>query len=196
MTTRPHRAVCRSHREALVAFVDRRERTARSTEALDHLERCPACAAELSETALAIAALRRLRREVEGVEPPADDWERLVARVRRPNPAPWRWPMTLAGIVTSTLLVAVLVSPLAVRGPAPDEPELASGPPSWAIPSRADRQLEAEYLWISRQPTVSAPTRLGVPVFGPRGGPDGIRISPQQKEVGPTTSSGLAPRAS
>lgn len=196
MTMRRAQAGCRIHREALVAFVDRHERTPRTDAALDHLARCPGCATELSEVALAIAALRRLRRELDSAEPPADGWERLVTRVRRPTPAPWRWPMTLAGLVASTLLVAVLVSPLALRGPAADEPALAFGPPSWAIPSQADRRLEADYLWISRQPTFSAPTRLGVPGSGPRRGPDGIRMVPEQKEVGPPTSSGLAPLAS
>ena len=104
------RRPCADHREALLDFVDHGERGPATTRAIAHLDRCRTCERDLSEVALTIAALRRIGREVTLAEPAADAWLRLRARVTRPID-PWRWRATVGGMVTSTLLVAVLVAP-------------------------------------------------------------------------------------
>ena len=191
-----HRSPCAIHRDALLAFVDRRERTARTDAALAHLELCATCEVELTEVALAVTALRRIGRQVALVEPGPDAWPALLSRVRRRDAAPWHWPMTLGGLVTSTMLVAVLVVPLALRGPGADDPGADVTIPSWAIPTRSDRRAEADYQRASRQPSFSPPAREVHLISGPRLAPDGLRFVPQQKEVEPTKTSGLAPNAS
>jgi hypothetical protein len=105
---------CGRHREALIAFVDRRALGPGSDEALDHLGRCGRCARELQDTALAIAALRRLGRESQAIEPPPDAWARLQARVQRPRETLWRWRAGLAGLALSSALVGLIMGPSAL----------------------------------------------------------------------------------
>lgn len=131
------RRPCVDHRAALIDFVDRRDLGPATAAALDHLDRCRSCEAELSGIALAIAALRRLHGDVQRVEPPADAWLRLRARVERPAEV-WRWRTTLAGLTASALLVAVLVAPVSF-GSAPNHvPQ-----PPWLA---AELRREAAYL--------------------------------------------------
>ena len=107
-------AACARHRDALLDFVDRRETGPGTDAALDHLDRCRGCEWDLEATALAVAALRRLHREARVVEPPADAWERLRARVERPRAAVWRWRTTLAGLAVGAGLVATIIAPASV----------------------------------------------------------------------------------
>jgi hypothetical protein len=102
---------CARHREALLAFVDRRELGPTTDEALAHLERCRTCVRELEETALAVTALRRIGTEVAPVEPPPDAWARVRARVDRPREALWRWRASVAGLALGGALVAMLLAP-------------------------------------------------------------------------------------
>ena len=110
------RRPCADHRAALLDFVDRGERGPGTARALAHLDRCHTCERDLSEVALTIAALRRIGREVAVAEPAADAWLKLRARVTRPID-PWRWRATIGGMVSSTLLVAVLVGPATLGVP-------------------------------------------------------------------------------
>jgi hypothetical protein len=127
---------CGRHRATLIDFVDRRELGSATAAALSHLDRCRTCEEELSAIALTIAALRRLHREVDGEEPAADAWLRLRERVQRPI-NPWAWRASLGGLVSSTLLVAIFVAPVALG-------ELGrTVGPSWL---RWEIQMEAAYL--------------------------------------------------
>jgi anti-sigma factor RsiW len=132
------RRPCADHRTALLDFVDRDERGPDTARALAHLDRCRACERDLAEVALAIAALRRLGREVSAAEPSPDAWLRLVGRITRPVD-PWRWRATIGGMVTSTLLVAVLVAPVTLGLPG----ELSNLPEPVPL---AELQREAAYL--------------------------------------------------
>jgi hypothetical protein len=102
---------CGQHREALLAFADRREMGPGTDDALAHLERCRTCVRELEETAMAIAALRRLGAAAAPVEPAPDAWARLRARVDRPREALWRWRASIAGLALGGALVAMLLAP-------------------------------------------------------------------------------------
>ena len=136
------RSPCGRHRAALIGYVDRRALGSATAAALSHLDRCRACEEELSGIALAIAALRRLPREVDLEEPAADAWPRLRARIQRPFDT-WHWRATLGGIVSSTLLVAVFVAPVALGELGP-----AAGTPPWV---RWEMRVEAVYLANSRE---------------------------------------------
>jgi hypothetical protein len=133
----PFRCPCVDHQAALLDFVDRREHGPATAAALGHLDRCRSCEAELSGIAIAIAALRRLHREVGAVEPPADSWLHLRARVERRGD-PWAWRATLGGITASALLVGVLVAPISFGRAPSDLPQ-----PPWLA---AEIRLEAAYL--------------------------------------------------
>ncbi len=184
---------CSRYRTVLLDFVDRRDaragrdpadRSPATLDALDHLDRCPRCSAELPDVALAITGLRRIRDQVATAEPSADAWPRLLARVSRPNPAPWRWPATLGGLVASTMLVAVLVAPVAMDVSHKSE-VVTSVPPVSAPFSKA----ELDYLSAARQirspqDSDDASDRESVP----RLYPDGIR--PTEKEVNSTNPTG------
>jgi len=111
------RRPCADHRSALLDFVDRRELSVATPAALAHLDRCAACERELGATLLTITALRRLHRELVLVEPPEDAWLRLRERVTR-RADPWRWRTTIGGLLTSAFLVALLVLPVTIGGPA------------------------------------------------------------------------------
>lgn len=174
---------CSRHRAVLVAFVDRRERTPATFDALDHLDRCRACTEELSGIALAIAGLRRIHHQVDAVEPPIDAWPRLVARITRPHPAPWRWPATLAGMVASTLLVAVLVAPTALDTTRQTEVLTSVAP----VPVRMS-DAERSYLAAARRVRPAADVAESTGGSVPRIYPDGIR--PEQKEVKATNATG------
>ena len=132
------RRPCADHRAALLDFIDRAERGPDTARALAHLDHCRSCERDLAEVALAIAALRRIGRDVAAVEPSADAWLRLVGRISRPVD-PWRWRTRIGGMLTSTLLVAVLVAPatLGVPGRLSNVPE--------PVPL-AELRREAEYL--------------------------------------------------
>lgn len=181
------RRPCSDHRTVLLDWVDGRAADSRTRSALAHLDRCPDCERELAGVALAIVALRRLHRDLSAVEPPADAWVRLRARVTRPADR-WRGRTTLGGTVASTLLVAVVFgSPMTARlaidgGTVPPAPARLPASP-------AELAVEAAYINGVRVVRPAAPeagrTR---PVSIPRLYPDGVR--PAQKEVRPDNADG------
>jgi hypothetical protein len=152
------RRPCDHHRAALLDFVDRREIGPATAAALGHLDRCGPCEDELTGIATTIAALRRLHRDVRSVEPPADSWLRLRARILAPRQA-WRWRTTLAGLTTSTLLVGVLAAPVSFGR---HDPTTLPQPP-WLT---NEIRLEAAYLAKSRAgelPPAPRPKVGGIP---------------------------------
>lgn len=149
---------CVRHREALIDFVDRRERGPGTAAALRHLDRCRACEEDLAGLVRTITSLRRIQRYVAVAEPRADAWLRLRERIRRPRQV-WRWRTTLAGLTTSTLLVGVLVAPVSFGRHGPEHlPQ-----PAWLTNAI---QLEAQYLANARVGELPPPPRAsgsGVP---------------------------------
>jgi hypothetical protein len=109
---------CAAHRATLLDFVDRRERPgavpavtpAATHAALAHLERCTECEEELAGIVRTIAALGRLRQAVADAEPPDGSWSGLLDRLSRPAPAPWRWRLSLGGLMMSAVAVALLTT--------------------------------------------------------------------------------------
>jgi hypothetical protein len=124
------RGSCADHRATLLDFVERRERsgatdptvTAATGAALAHLERCAACEEELAGIVRTIAALGRLRRSVASEEPPSESWSGLLDRLSRPAPAPWRWRLSLGGLMMSAVAVALLTTRLIGPSTIPSSP--------------------------------------------------------------------------
>ncbi len=160
------------------------------SDAADHLARCPACRAEASETALTLIRLQRWAREVPTIDDVPAPWGRLRARLedsrRRAGEAAWRARATVAGLLTSTLIVAVVVAPMTVTGSGPgwgSAHELAGSSTRDPYIGR----LEQRYVEAARQ-TVPSPVRT-IEISAPTAQrllPDGIR--PAAKEVSPTQS--------
>src|ERR1044071_7765339 len=117
---------CRRHRAALLDFVDHGQIGPSTAEALAHLEGCDPCTEMLDSTVLTIAALRRLGREAARVEPPADSWPRLPARLGTLRQSRISIVSPLGGMVMTVALAALLVAPLPLgRGPAGSDSESA-----------------------------------------------------------------------
>ncbi|HYN48105.1 MAG TPA: hypothetical protein VER83_04515, partial [Candidatus Nanopelagicales bacterium] len=112
----PGRGGCGPHRAALVEFAARRASGPGVLRALDHVDRCRACEAELATTTLILHGLRRLHQETERVEPAADGWTRLRARLAATRREPSRLVSGLPGIVAAAALCAVLAGPGAIVG--------------------------------------------------------------------------------
>jgi hypothetical protein len=113
---------CRRHRAALLDFVDHGLIGPPTAEALAHLEGCDSCTEMLDSAVLAIAALRRLGDEAGRMEPPADSWPRLRARLTTRRPGRISIVSPLGGTVMTVALAAILVAPLRLsHGPATDE---------------------------------------------------------------------------
>ncbi len=103
---------CARHRPLLIDFVDRGEIRPGTGAALAHLDGCSRCTDVIESTMLTITALRRLGDEVAAVEPRADAWPRLRARL-----SSWRFDrvassMPLARVVLTVSLAALLVVPI------------------------------------------------------------------------------------
>ncbi len=171
---------------ALGDFVAFTERFA-GTEAAGHLERCAACRAETTEIALTLNRIDRWARDAATVEPPSDGWGRLRNRLeasrRRAQEAAWRARATMAGLVTSTLIVGVLAAPMTLTG--------TGG--GWALPGTSAAwsgvdQFIGEIEWRYVQQVRIAPIDDGpgdtIPTPAVRMLPDGIQ--PATKEVTPT----------
>jgi predicted anti-sigma-YlaC factor YlaD len=108
---------CARHRPPLVDWVEHRLEGPLTPSALDHLERCRRCEQELTEIAQTVIALRRLAARAAAVEPRADGWPDLRARLepsrRRPQAAGRsRWG--LAGSILGPAIVAVLALRIAL----------------------------------------------------------------------------------
>jgi hypothetical protein len=96
----------------LVDFVDRGELGPATGAALAHLDRCGRCTEAIEATMLTITALRRLGDEASRVQPAADAWPRLLARIAN-QPAPRNslvYPMARA--VLTIGLAGLLLTPI------------------------------------------------------------------------------------
>jgi anti-sigma factor RsiW len=174
---------CAIHRADLIDFANGERQGPQMAAALDHLDGCPSCEAELAGVTLAVHGLRRLARYVAGAEPSSDAATRLLARIRRRRPDPWRWRLTMAGSLVSTMLVAVLVGGTVLPSWSAElQPTLAP-----AIRLRHAVSTEQNYLnagRFSRLPSTASTAVVSIP----RQYPDGIR--PSQKEVEPDEATG------
>jgi len=185
---------CGRYRPALLDFVDRGEIVYPYTsQALAHLDRCERCTLELEATVLAITALRRLGEDAGRMEPSADAWPQLRARLDRWRPARWAIMSPTAGAIMSMALVAVLVAPIRLGGAAPSP---SAQPPSTDRDpaSLIERRVEADYISNVRmgpipasEPVVKSTSTLR------RNYPDNVR--PERKEVSPAEPSGKPPEA-
>lgn len=110
---------CGQHRAALVEFAARRAGGPGVRRALDHVDRCRACEEELATTTLVLHGLRRLHEETGRVEPAADGWARLRARLAATRREPSRLLSGLPGIVAAAALCAALTGPGAIVGGGP-----------------------------------------------------------------------------
>lgn len=119
MTGLRARGGCGQHRAALVEFAARRASAPGVLRALDHVDRCRACETELATTTLVLHGLRRLHEETERVEPAADGWTRLRARLAATRREPSRLLSGLPGIVAAAALCAALAGPGAIAGGGP-----------------------------------------------------------------------------
>src|SRR3990172_1378592 len=92
-------------------------------DAADHLERCSECRAIAADTALALIRIQRWARVAAHEESSADAWVRLRSRVEASRlhlrETAWRARTSLAGLITSTLLVGVIVGRMAMSGTTP-----------------------------------------------------------------------------
>ena len=180
---------CRRHRSALFDFVDRGEISPGTALALAHLDRCDRCTDELETTVLAITALRRLGEDAARMEPSADAWPRLRARIDRWRAPRWRFTSPTAGAVMSMAIVALLVVPLRlVGGSSGVEPAAASANVRDAA-SLIEQRTEADYISSSHRGTLPA----GETIVQTTGSvlqryPD--NYVPDRKEVSPADSSG------
>lgn len=153
---------------------------------MDHLEWCRTCSDEFQDLALAILAMRRFGESGAGEAGSPYAWLRLRNRIEVTRAAAaavaWRSRAMLAGLATSTLIVAALVGPLAMHVP------LAGGvdEPTGYSPAQLEfdaQRVEAKYM--SQSTMASAP---GSPVTiisngqaDPRRYPD--NVTPARKEV-------------
>lgn len=107
---------CAGHRAALLEFAALRSGGPEVRRALDHVEGCRACEDELATTSLIIHALRRLIDESRRVEPAADGWARLRARLATSRRQPSLIMTCLPGAALALGLVVALGNPFAMRG--------------------------------------------------------------------------------
>jgi hypothetical protein len=187
---------CRRHRAALIDFVDRGDLGDSAQAALSHLERCSRCVAELEATALTITALRRLGEAAVEVEPRADAWPRLLARVQSIGPRRPAVMSPLAGIAMSFGIVAVLVLPFRLGGGTLLGPAAAPTLDRSSPVTVADRRIEAAYIAAVHQGTLppnEEADEVRAATTYPRNYPDNIK--PIRKEVGPTESTRRPPEA-
>jgi hypothetical protein len=164
------RPPCERYRASLTDFVMHRELYPDTEPALDHLDRCDGCRHELSLIALSVEGLRRLQRELEGLEPAEDAWPRLRARIAQPAER-WRWRLSLGGLATSMMLVAVLVVPTRLGSPYAEGTDALS-----SNPRKVAARVEAGY--ISRNRIIRY-----IPTEHPTIGSLPIMLSQEMREV-------------
>lgn len=182
---------CTVHRRALIDFVDRGELAPVTAAALAHLDRCRRCAEELETTVQAIIALRRLGEDAARLEPSADAWPRLRARLESWRPPRLAILTPAAGAALSMALAVALVVPARLGGSATVESAPPAPPASSAEleASLAQWRVEAAYIATIGQGTEKpADTPVRSSAGTPRIFPDGIR--PERKEVSPAEPSG------
>jgi hypothetical protein len=172
------RAGCHRHADDLLAFADDRDIAAVDAAALAHLDTCPDCRREVEQAALAAVALRRLGAVAADVEPSADVWPRLQARLTR-RPVAWRWRAPLAGLLVSAAVVAVALTPAAwLRPPDPYIQEVGLQASIFDARRAAEDRSEAEALQkqlairarpIPHDDPAAAPASVGAAWLGPDG---------------------------
>jgi len=161
--------------------------------AADHLERCAACRDEALQALLTLGSIRDWTRGVAVSEVPVDGWPRLRARLeasrRRAREAAWRARANLAGLIASTLIVAVVVGPLTVAGSSQGWTP-AREPAGLSSRDRFVGPAEREYLARTQVPTVIEATVTHERTYPStqRLLPDGFK--PTTKEVNPTETTG------
>ena len=192
---------CRRHRPALLDFLDHGEIGPSTGDALGHLDRCDRCTADLESTMLAITALRRLGDDAAAVEPSAEAWQRLRARIDRWRRVRWTFASPRVGTVMSALLVALIVGPLQF-GQASITGSVASPSGERGNVSAGERLAEAAYIArrgvFAAESTSSSATpgfqvETGDTTTIPRRYPDNIK--PERKEVTPAGPSRYPPEA-
>jgi hypothetical protein len=129
--------------------------------ALAHLERCARCTEAIESTVMTITALRRFGDDLQWVEPSADAWPRLRARITG-----WRRPAAmspLAGIAMSMAIVAVLVLPFRLGIAGTIDRSTPTARSSAPAVNPIDQQIEAAYLAASRRtlPSSGAAADIG-----------------------------------
>jgi anti-sigma factor RsiW len=164
MITRMPRS-CVVHRAALLDFVDGQPRTAVTGAALSHLERCRGCEDELASIVRTVAALRRLGRTSAAVEPSAQAWPALRARVATRPAQRWMPRFSIAGLAVSAALAVVISMPATIT----------QGGAEWNYRAAPSREGEAPALRSvpqrpARREAVAATiaTPVSVPHFNPR----------------------------
>ena len=193
------RPACMRHRAGLLGLVDPAERAPATDAALTHLGRCVRCEADLTELALTIHALRRAGAAAAVAEPGDGAWTRLMARIERSRgrarEAAWRWRLTLGGLVTGTLLVAVLVGPLAIQVRLGSAGVAEPTGYSAGEQTRIAEGIESSFQITSRSGTLPPDrSRSSASSDAWRNHPDGIR--PLRKEVEAPRLNGAPPEAS
>lgn len=186
---------CSRHRALLVDFVDRGEVRPATAAALAHLDRCERCTEAIESTMLTITALRRLGDAGIDVEPRADAWPRLRARVESLGPRRPAVMSPLAGVAMSFGIVAVLVLPFRLGGGsllgAAASPTLDRSTDFTVV----DRRIEAAYIATVHLPTLrdDASDEVRAATSYPPNYPDNVK--PIQKEVSPAEPNGRLPEA-
>lgn len=162
--------------------------------AAEHLDECDTCRAEAIQAVLAVERLHRWAGESAAVAAsvaPVDAWPRLRARLelsrRRAREAAWRARANLAGLIASTLIVAVVVGPLTISGTS--QGWAPSREPSEPSRDRFVGSIERQYLSRSQAsvPVATAANDHPTPSIQ-RLLPDGFK--PPTKEVNPTETTG------
>jgi hypothetical protein len=193
------RGECRRHLPVLLGVVEDlaaisgaaaigRVGQAAGPDAADHLDRCPECRSSVADTALALIRLQRWATDSDRAKSPADAWLRLRSRVeasrRQARETAWRARASLAGLITSTLLVGVIVGRMAIPGTTPGF--LPAGEPVGpSIRAQFVLPVEMRYIRQAQQATTSQPASAHDGLSsGQRLIPDGTRPGP--KEVSPS----------
>lgn len=180
---------CRRHRGTLLELVDRQERNPAVERALEHLTTCRRCEDEVTRLALTIQALRRIGQAAASVAPSDAAWPRLRDHLERSQQqareTAWRWRLNLGGVLASTLIVGVLVGPLAIHVSLDANGGHEPSGLSAAEIARAAQETESAFLAARTRRAEDAPA-AGDPALAIRTYPDGL--SPDRKEVPPRTS--------
>jgi hypothetical protein len=141
------RRSCNRYRPVLVDFVDRGELGPSTGAALAHLDRCGRCTEAIESTMLTITALRRLGEEAVAVQPAADAWPRLQARILTQPKLRGSLVYPMARAVLTIGLAGLLVTPIHLAETATRETPAASV----AAPTAAAARLVATTSFTNRR---------------------------------------------
>ena len=166
------RRSCTRYRPVLVDFVDRGEIGPVTGKALAHLDRCGRCTAAIESTMLTITALRRLGDEASWVQPRADAWPRLHARISTQPVARPTLVYPMARVVLTIGLAGLLLTPIHLAETPRREAPAASAPSASATTAHFVTTTSSTNRRIAEAP---GPRDAGVPheQSAPRLNPDG-----------------------